>query len=81
LSRSDSPRLRKIISRGFTPRAINRLRDELNERAQDIVKTAAAQGTGDFVEQVACELPMQAIAELLGVPLKTGESCPPGPTR
>ncbi|MBF9328444.1 cytochrome P450 [Mycobacteroides chelonae] len=61
-------RLRKIISRGFTPRAIGRLRDELNERAQTIAKAAAAQGTGDFVEQVSCELPLQAIAGLLGIP-------------
>ena len=61
-------RLRKIISRGFTPRAIGRLKDELNERAQKIAQTAAAAGTGDFVEQVSCELPLQAIAELLGVP-------------
>jgi cholest-4-en-3-one 26-monooxygenase len=61
-------RLRKIISRGFTPRAIGRLRDELEARAQDIAKTAAAQGSGDFVEQVSCELPLQAIAGLLGVP-------------
>jgi cholest-4-en-3-one 26-monooxygenase len=61
-------RLRKIISRGFTPRAIGRLRDELDERAQNIVKVAAAQGSGDFVEQVSCELPLQAIAGLLGVP-------------
>ncbi len=61
-------RLRKIISRGFTPRALARLEDELNARAQQIVKAAAAGGTGDFVEQVACELPLQAIAELLGVP-------------
>lgn len=61
-------RLRRIISRGFTPRAINRLRDELDQRAQKIAKAAAAQGGGDFVEQVACELPLQAIADLLGVP-------------
>ncbi|MEB3021669.1 cytochrome P450 [[Mycobacterium] crassicus] len=61
-------RLRRIISRGFTPRAIGRLQDELNERAQAIVKEAAAAGTGDFVEQVSCELPLQAIAGLLGVP-------------
>ncbi|MCW2691138.1 MAG: putative cytochrome [Mycobacterium sp.] len=61
-------RLRKIISRGFTPRAINRLRDELDERAQNIAKAAAAEGTGDFVEQVSAELPLQAIAGLLGVP-------------
>jgi cholest-4-en-3-one 26-monooxygenase len=61
-------RLRKIISRGFTPRAIGRLRDELDARAQNIAKTAAAAGSGDFVEQVSCELPLQAIAGLLGVP-------------
>ena len=61
-------RLRRIISRGFTPRAIGRLRDELNERAQAIAKAAAAEASGDFVEQVACELPLQAIAGLLGVP-------------
>jgi cholest-4-en-3-one 26-monooxygenase len=61
-------RLRKIISRGFTPRAIERLRRELDERAQSIAKSAAAEGSGDFVEQVSCELPLQAIAGLLGVP-------------
>jgi cholest-4-en-3-one 26-monooxygenase len=61
-------RLRKIISRGFTPRAIGRLEDELRARAQKIAETAKAEGSGDFVEQVSCELPLQAIAELLGVP-------------
>lgn len=61
-------RLRKIISRGFTPRAVGRLEAELKARAQKIAETAAAQESGDFVEQVACELPLQAIAELLGVP-------------
>jgi len=61
-------RLRKIISRGFTPRAIGRLEEELSQRAQSIAKTASAEGSGDFVEQVSCELPLQAIAGLLGVP-------------
>jgi cholest-4-en-3-one 26-monooxygenase len=60
--------LRKIVSRGFTPRAVERLRDDLHERAERIVKAAAAGGCGDFVEQVSCELPLQAIAGLLGVP-------------
>ena len=62
-------RLRKIISRGFTPRAVGRLQDELSQRAQNIAKSAAANGTGDFVEQVSAELPLQAIAGLLGIPL------------
>ena len=58
---------RRIISRGFTPRAIGRLEDELRARARKIAETAAAAGSGDFVEQVSCELPLQAIADLLGV--------------
>src|SRR3954463_12678825 len=60
--------LRKIISRAFTPRAVECLREELNQRAQSIVKAAAAEGSGDFVEQVSAELPLQAIAGLMGVP-------------
>jgi cholest-4-en-3-one 26-monooxygenase len=61
-------KVRGIISRGFTPRAINSFRDALAERAERIVKEAATKGGGDFVTDVACELPLQAIAELLGVP-------------
>jgi cholest-4-en-3-one 26-monooxygenase len=61
-------KLRGIVSRGFTPRAINGLRDVLAARAEKIVAAALAEGTGDFVTDVACELPLQAIAELLGVP-------------
>jgi cholest-4-en-3-one 26-monooxygenase len=60
--------LRRIVSRGFTPRAVDGLRDALAERAQQIMRTALSEGTGDFVTDVACELPLQAIAELLGVP-------------
>ncbi len=61
-------KLRKIVSRGFTPRAINSLRDALYSRAERIAAEAVENGTGDFVTDVACELPLQAIAELLGVP-------------
>ena len=60
--------LRKIISRAFTPRAIETLRADLASRARDIAAKAAAEGSGDFVEQVSCELPLQAIAGLMGVP-------------
>src|SRR5262249_32610557 len=45
-------RLRKIIARGFTPRAVERLRADLNERAQRIAQHAAEEGSGDFVLQV-----------------------------
>jgi cholest-4-en-3-one 26-monooxygenase len=59
---------RAIVSRGFTPRAVNGLRDALAERAERIVAEALHKGTGDFVSDVACELPLQAIAELIGIP-------------
>ncbi|MFI9636737.1 cytochrome P450 [Nocardia sp. NPDC051929] len=59
---------RRIISKGFTPRAVESLRAALTERAARIVHEARKSGSGDFVEQVACELPLQAIAELIGIP-------------
>ncbi len=61
-------RLRNIISRGFTPRAVEGLRKNLQERAEQIVDEAVAKGSGEFVEDIAAELPLQAIANLLGVP-------------
>ncbi len=64
----DHTKLRQIISRGFTPRSINALHEVLVERANTIVDDALAKGEGDFVYEVAAELPLQAIAELLGVP-------------
>ncbi len=61
-------KLRGIVSRGFTPRAIASLREVLRARAERIVELALTEGSGDFVTDVACELPLQAIAELLGIP-------------
>jgi cholest-4-en-3-one 26-monooxygenase len=40
----------------------------LTERAEQIVRIAVESGSGDFVADVACELPLQAIADLIGVP-------------
>jgi len=62
-------RVRQIIQRGFTPRSIRALEDRLRARAHAIVESARAHsGPFDFVTEVACELPLQAIAELIGVP-------------
>ena len=61
-------KLRRIVSKGFTPRSISKLEDTLRERAEKIVHEARKKGTGDFVTDVACELPLQAIAELIGIP-------------
>jgi cholest-4-en-3-one 26-monooxygenase len=61
---------RHIISRGFTPRAIGGLEQIMEERAYRIIGEAVARGAGDFVEDCAAELPLQAIADLLGVPME-----------
>ena len=60
--------LRRIVARGFTARAVAALRAALADRAHRIARGARTAGTGDFVLDVASELPLQAIAELLGVP-------------
>ncbi|MEH3142247.1 MAG: cytochrome P450 [Mycobacterium kyogaense] len=61
-------RLRKIVSRLFTPRAIATLEAKLAESAREIVAAAAEKGSGDFVHDIAMSLPLQAIADLIGVP-------------
>ncbi len=62
-------RMRSIISRGFTPRAVNNLQGRARRAgAATSSPRPARRTTGDFVRDVACELPLQAIAELLGVP-------------
>ena len=60
-------RLRKIVSRLFTPRAIAALEEKLAVAARDIVR-AAAKDSGDFVDDIAMGLPLLAIADLIGVP-------------
>jgi cholest-4-en-3-one 26-monooxygenase len=62
-------RVRQIVQRVFTPRAIRALEERLRERAHTIARNARAHpGPFDFVTEVACELPLQAIAELIGIP-------------
>jgi cholest-4-en-3-one 26-monooxygenase len=60
--------LRNIVQRAFTPRTIRALESRLQEFADDIVDRALAKGEGDFVKDVAAELPLLAICELIGIP-------------
>ncbi|MBW0016694.1 MAG: cytochrome P450 [Mycobacterium sp.] len=61
-------RLRKLVSRLFTPRAVAGMEAKLDEAARGIVRGAAEKETGDFVQDVAVALPLLAIADLIGVP-------------
>jgi cholest-4-en-3-one 26-monooxygenase len=64
----DHTRLRKLVSRLFTPRAIAVLEDKLAVAAHEIVGAAAQQESGNFVADIATGLPLLAIADLIGVP-------------
>ena len=61
-------RYRKLVNRGFTPRQIGALEDRIREQANRILDEVIERGTSDFVVDVAAELPLQVIAEMLGVP-------------
>ena len=64
----DHPRYRKLVSSGFTPSATARLEDKTRTRVRAILDAVAHKGECDFVTDVAAELPLQVIADLLGVP-------------
>jgi cytochrome P450 len=71
LNMMDDPRhnlLRRSTLPCVTPRALARLEADLARRAEAIVETAVEQGTCDFLVEVAAELPLQAIAGLMGIP-------------
>ncbi|MCX6509708.1 MAG: cytochrome P450 [Actinobacteria bacterium] len=61
-------RYRKLVNSGFTPRMIRRLEESLRERTTAILDRVTPKGECDFVTEVAAELPLIAIAEIIGVP-------------
>jgi cholest-4-en-3-one 26-monooxygenase len=61
-------RLRKLVSRLFTPRSVAAMEENLAEAARDIVAAAAEKDSGNFVDDIAMQLPLLAIADLIGVP-------------
>jgi cholest-4-en-3-one 26-monooxygenase len=60
-------RLRKLVSRLFTPRAVAGLEAKLATAAHEIVADATKKDTGNFVDDIAMRLPLLAIADMLGV--------------
>jgi cholest-4-en-3-one 26-monooxygenase len=67
----DPPRhskLRALVNKGFTPRMIAQLTAPVRRVCDELVDTVAERGRCDFVTEIAAELPLQVIAELLGIP-------------
>src|SRR5712691_9407124 len=60
-------RLRRIVSRAFTPRMISRFEADVQRTAAAIVDDLLAGGPGDFVEKVAARLPLKIICDMMGI--------------
>src|SRR4029453_16709388 len=58
----------RIVNKGFTPRMIGSLKDQVAVITSQIVDDIIERGECDFVVDVAAELPLQVIAEMMGVP-------------
>jgi cholest-4-en-3-one 26-monooxygenase len=61
-------RYRRLVQRGFTPRSVAKLEPRIREHTVRILERVAPKEECDFVTEVAAELPLLVIAELLGVP-------------
>jgi cholest-4-en-3-one 26-monooxygenase len=68
MDRPEHTRHRRIVSKGFSPRTLRYVEDHLALKARLIVDNVIDRRSGDFVVDIAAELPLQAIAELMGVP-------------
>jgi len=66
--RPEHTRLRRLVNRGFTPRSVAEFGTTYREAVRSVLAAALAQGTFDWVTEVATALPAYAISELLGVP-------------
>jgi len=64
----DHTRLRKLVSKAFTPRAIQALRPRITELVDGMLATMAEQRRVDLVDALAFPLPFAVIAEMLGTP-------------
>ena len=64
----DHTRLRKLVSKGFTPRRIEQLRGQVEAVCEELLSTAPSGRPFDIVAGYAQPIPLTIIAELLGIP-------------
>jgi len=61
-------RYRRLVNKGFTPRMVRDLEANIHRVTDAIIDQVIEKGEADFVTDLSAELPLQVIAELLGVP-------------
>ncbi|MEU3033650.1 MULTISPECIES: cytochrome P450 [Streptomyces] len=64
----DHTRIRRLVSKAFTPRTVERLRPYVHGLADELVSRLVAEGGGDLLTDLAEPLPVAVIAEMLGIP-------------
>lgn len=69
----DHTRLRGLVSKAFTPKALEGLRPHIQQIVDDLLAHAVKQGEMDLIEEFAYPLPVRVICEMLGVPVKDHE--------
>jgi cytochrome P450 len=69
----DHTRMRRLVSAGFTPRMITKLEDQARTWARTIVDHALDRDQCNFVHEVAYQLPMHMIADIVGIPVSDRE--------
>jgi cholest-4-en-3-one 26-monooxygenase len=62
-------RLRRLVNKGFTPRAVNAMEPHIRGLVNQILDDIAPRGRVDFVTEVAALLPLAVICEMMGVPM------------
>jgi cytochrome P450 len=60
-------RLRRIVSRAFTPKMIKKFEEDVQQTAVTIVDELIAAGPCDFVQQVSAKLPLKIICQMMGI--------------
>jgi methyl-branched lipid omega-hydroxylase len=60
-------RLRRIVSRAFTPKMIKKFEEDVQRTAGEIVDELLQTGPCDFVQHVSARLPLKIICEMMGV--------------
>jgi cytochrome P450 len=68
LEAPDHTRIRRLVSKAFTPRTVERLAPTVQRLADELVGELIADGGGDLIAKVAEPLPVAVIAEMLGIP-------------
>ncbi|GDX26211.1 cytochrome P450 [Actinomycetes bacterium] len=64
----DHTRLRRLVSKAFTPTAIDRLRPRIQQLVDDVLDKAAKNGGMELVDEMAFPIPFQVISDLLAMP-------------